>query len=120
MIRGHRHLLHSLCHDAIADGDLLIEERLRLGVLIGAVEQDDVLHLLMILEEGEKSAGIDVPPVLVLRVEDVCPVDEDERLAFECEERNGHVCGIVPHATVIPESIAVLIASSLELHSPVD
>ena len=54
-------------------------------MLIRYVEEDDVLHLLMILEEGEESAGIDVPPVLALRVEYVCPVDEDEGLAFKCE-----------------------------------
>lgn len=106
VIRRYRHLLYGLRDDAVADGGLCPKKRLRLCMLIGAVEKDDVLNLLMTLKEYEELAGIDVPPVLPLRVEHICPVDEDECLAFEHEERSGHVRRIVQRSPSCSKMIA--------------
>ena len=96
MIHSHRHLLHSFRHDAITDGGLCLEEGLGFLMLVRSVEENDVLDVRVFLEEGEELASIDRPSILALRVEDVCPVDENECLAFECEERSGDVRCILP------------------------
>jgi hypothetical protein len=90
MIHRYWNLLHGFRDNSIADGTLNVEKRLRLGMLIGTMEEDDLLNFLMILEESKEFGGIHVPSVLSLRMVNIRPINEDERFAFEREERSGH------------------------------
>jgi len=103
MIRGYRHFLHCFRYDAIADGGLRIEEKLRFRVLVGSVKQNNLMNVLMVSEEGEQFLRVDRPSVLALRMEHVCPVDENQRSAIEIEKRCCHAACILHYANAVTE-----------------
>lgn len=72
------------------------------------MKEGDIVNVLVPLEEEKQLARIDRPPVLGLCMEHVCPVDENQRPAFEIEKWYGHFgCYRTSHECH-PEHMAVL------------